>query len=187
MTRGGRCARSCRTMPSTLPILFLSGSTTCLSRTSRTSGSGSSTEHLQWNGDEGDEERDDDNRGNHHVADEVIAVLAEVLAIVHQDQQREDDDGCEQRVECHGEGRDLQRVAEQHDQHRANWNRQRVDEGKPRILVRLEILAPVPAESLREEVRQIERHLQRRAEACRAEAGGEERYAPRAEDRKSVV
>src|SRR6267142_5284515 len=96
MTRGGRFARSCRTRPSTFPTLQPSGSTICLSSTSLTrasaprllSGRASSTQHLQWNGDDRDQERNDHNCRDEDVADDVVAILAHVVPIVHQDEQR---------------------------------------------------------------------------------------------------
>src|SRR6185295_9292364 len=94
ITRGGRFCRNARMMPSTFATLHLFTSTICLSSTSRTSGSisrsrsvrPSATEHLQRDGDERNEERDDDHRRNEHVADDTVAVLTQVVSIVHQDE-----------------------------------------------------------------------------------------------------
>ena len=99
---------------------------------------------------------------------------ADVVRVVHEDQERDRGHRQRRRAEDHRDVGELQRIDAHDDQAGGQYERQRVRRAEARRLARLQVLSPVPAESLGDHVGQRQRDLERGPQARDPERGHEQ-------------
>src|SRR5256714_10509175 len=164
VTRGCVFSPACITSPLTRPMQHSSRSISFLSRTSRTR-SISAPNDLQRDRYQRQNERNHDNDRHDGIADPAVTIFSEVDRIVHQEQKGHDSERKRSARKRHRQHRNLDWIDAQYEWNRGEQDDEGVDEGEPRVLRGLEVLTPVPAEPLREEVCNRQRNLERGAEA----------------------
>src|SRR5215208_6435334 len=184
--RGGRPSSSSSSSTSTRPIFSSVWSTSWESRTSCQSWiapMSPSAEELERHRaqEQGERQQRDDRESD--VGGPAVDVFHQHIAVVHQHEQRDDRERQARGGGHHRYVGECQRLHADGDRHGGEKDEHRVGGAEPRVLSRLEVLAPVPAEALRKQIGDREHDLERRAEAGDAQRGEKEHESRSAERR----